>query len=95
MKSNAFRFFIFSLLFPLSIYGQSKIWGITNKGGSGTIGTVYNTDNDGTNQALLNEFAADNPGSKPFGDLIEINGKLYGLTSEAGTSIKELFLVLI
>ncbi len=84
MKSNAFRFFIFSLLFPLSIYGQSKIWGITNKGGSGTIGTVYNTDNDGTNQALLNEFAADNPGSKPFGDLIEINGKLYGLTSEGG-----------
>ncbi len=85
MNSKLFTFLLLLVILPIYVFSQSKIWGITNKGGSGTIGTVYNTDNNGTNQTLLNEFAADNPGSKPFGDLIEVNNVLYGFTSEGGS----------
>lgn len=88
MKSILLSFLISVFLFPLSVFSQSKIWGITNKGGSGTIGTVYNTDNNGTNQALLNEFTANYAGSNPVGDLIEVNGKLYGFTTQGGTANK-------
>jgi uncharacterized repeat protein (TIGR03803 family) len=84
MKSKLVTFLVILFTSHVSVFSQSKIWGITNEGGSGTIGTVYNTDNNGSNQTLLNEFAANNAGSRPFGDLIEVNGKLYGLTSEGG-----------
>jgi uncharacterized repeat protein (TIGR03803 family) len=88
MKSKTLRFFLVFILIPFSVFSQSKIWGITNKGGSGTIGTVYSTDNDGSNQLLLNEFVANYAGSKPTGNLIEVSNKLYGFTSEGGTSNK-------
>lgn len=80
-------YFIAALIFtPSLIFAQSKIWGITNKGGSGTIGTIYNTNNDGSNQALLHQFDANFAGSKPQGDLIELNNKLYGYTKEGGNA---------
>jgi uncharacterized repeat protein (TIGR03803 family) len=84
MKSRVLHYLFILALTPSLVFAQAKIWGITNNGGSGTIGTVYNLDSNGTNQSLLKQFAAENPGSKPFGDLIEVNGKLYGLTSEGG-----------
>jgi len=86
MKSILINLIILIIIVPFSAFSQSKIWGITNQGGSSTIGTIYNTDNDGTNQALLNEFTANYPGSKPQGDLIEISNKLYGLTKDGGSS---------
>lgn len=86
MKSLVLRSLFLLSFSPVVVFGQAKIWGITNKGGSGTIGTIYNTDNNGSNQLLLNQFVADNPGSKPNGDLIEVNNKLYGFTSEGGSS---------
>jgi uncharacterized repeat protein (TIGR03803 family) len=88
MKSNSLHFIILLFILPISVFSQSKIWGITNKGGSSTIGTVYNTDNDGSNQSLLHEFVANNAGSRPSGDLIEVNSKLYGFTSEGGSANK-------
>jgi uncharacterized repeat protein (TIGR03803 family) len=86
MKSYLNYFLIALLLVPSLLLAQSKIWGVTNKGGSGTVGTIYNTNNDGSNQTLLHEFSANNPGSKPQGDLIELNYQLYGLTKEGGSS---------
>lgn len=66
--------------------GNLNLWGITTKGGNGSIGTIYQTDNNGNNQTLIHQFDAVFAGSKPTGDLIEVGGKLYGFTSEGGTS---------
>lgn len=85
MKLIGLRILIIVLLTPNIIFAQSKIWGITNKGGSGTIGTIYETDNNGNNQTLIKEFSPNNAGAMPVGDLIEVNNKLYGFTTEGGT----------
>jgi uncharacterized repeat protein (TIGR03803 family) len=85
MKKSLLFVILITIFLPDALFAQSKIWGVTNKGGSGTIGTIYSTDNSGANQVLLHEFIANNPGSIPVGDLMEFNNKLYGFTSEGGS----------
>jgi uncharacterized repeat protein (TIGR03803 family) len=69
-------------------YGQSKLWGNTDKGGSHNIGVIFSTNEDGTGLTVHKEFtypagvAAVAPGSQP---MLAADGYFYGMTQQGGT----------
>jgi uncharacterized repeat protein (TIGR03803 family) len=63
---------------------QSEIFGVSIKGGSGSVGNVYKTSNSGLNQTSLHHFVTDYQGDRPVGDLIKVGNELVGFTSEGG-----------
>lgn len=65
----------------------SKLFGMTNGGGSSGIGTVFQMNTDGSGFSLLHSFAggaAD--GKRPYGSLALGGSTLYGLTERGGTT---------
>ncbi len=66
---------------------NNKLYGITNAGGTFDMGVVFEYDYTSSTFAKKFEFDGANAGSTPFGSMIRTtNDKLYGMTSEGGTS---------
>jgi glucuronoarabinoxylan endo-1,4-beta-xylanase len=64
---------------------DSKLYGMTQLGGSGS-GTIFRINIDGTGFEVLKRFNGGvDSGWQPTGSLIEINGKLYGMSLGGGT----------
>ena len=64
---------------------NGKYYGLTNVGGSGDAGVIFEFDN--TLDTILNvkDFSASYEGNSPTNSLIHAsNGKLYGVTSKGG-----------
>ncbi|NCC58217.1 MAG: hypothetical protein EOM17_11385, partial [Synergistales bacterium] len=65
------------------------LYGMTSGGGENEEGTIFSIGSDGNNYTLLHSFgpsgAPDN-GSDVFGDLIFVNGTLYGMTYSGGAN---------
>ena len=74
-----------------TLYGTT-FWGGTNgqcSDGHGVrehCGTVFRIDANGKSYAVLHDFGKGSDGTQPDGSLIEINGTLYGTTSNGGAS---------
>ena len=61
----------------LALSGNT-LYGTTSTGGNGSAGTVFQLDTDGNNFATIHTFAFQ--GGTPMGDLIVMNGLIYGTT---------------
>ena len=63
----------------------TKLFGLTNTGGSNGAGTLFSMNVNGTGFTLLHSFVnALNDGQDPFGSLTLLGSKLYGMTYAAG-----------
>ena len=70
----------------LALYGN-MLYGMTRKGGSTGLGTVFSIDTDGTGYNRLHNFAggpAD--GANPLGSLLIGDQDIYGMTALGGAS---------
>lgn len=71
----------------LTVVG-STLFGTTRQGGALGDGTVFQLNLDGTGFQLLHSFSGTSDGMYPLGDVTYASGKIYGMTSEGGTSGK-------
>lgn len=63
-----------------------KLYGMTGGGGLTTMGVIFSMNTDGSNFALMHEFAGSPAdGDYPAGALVLHNGKFYGTTSTGGS----------
>lgn len=65
-----------------TLYGTTSVgggWGCNN----GNCGTVYSISTSGTEKVVY-AFKGDKDGAIPYAGLIDVNGTLYGTTSEGG-----------
>lgn len=63
----------------------NKLYGTTMRGGSGDWGTVFCVNTDGTDFTIIHNFTTNTTdGHWPVGNLVAINGKLYGVTLAGG-----------
>lgn len=69
------------------ILWSNRLFGTTYQGGSGTRGTVFGVNTDGTSYAVLNNFSGTN-GKNPYVGLTCAAGVLYGATAAGGISNK-------
>ena len=68
------------------VFSGSKLYGMTNEGGTNGTGTLFCINTDGTGFALLHSFdgGADD-GQYPFGALTLSGSTLYGMTATGGS----------
>jgi uncharacterized repeat protein (TIGR03803 family) len=65
----------------------SKLYGMTEVGGTSNFGVVFSIDTNGNNYKTLWNFDdTGTNGEEPLGSLILLGGKLYGMTEQGGTS---------
>lgn len=67
-----------------TLYGTTEIGGIYETA-SDVGGAVYSITPSGS-ETLLHSFGSGTDGIRPEGDLLEVNGKLYGTTYSGGTN---------
>ncbi len=68
------------------ILSDSILYGMTYRGGTNGLGTVFKVGTDGSGFALLNSFAGgSSDGAYPFGSLVLFNGTLFGMTNYGGS----------
>jgi uncharacterized repeat protein (TIGR03803 family) len=65
---------------------NGKLYGMTSDGGASDRGVVFSINPDGSEYTLLHEFAGgvDDGRAPRYGALVEIAGRLYGMTSGGG-----------
>ncbi len=66
----------------------STLFGVTSSGGSNDDGVIFSISTNGSNFTVWHDFGGTNGGGAPVGELVELNGTLYGLTSAGGVSNK-------
>ncbi len=77
-------FAIFSIM-RIEVHAQTKLWGLSETGGSTGGGFIYSTNNDGTGLTIQKEFIIDYPGATLAGQpTLAPNGKLYFTTTKGG-----------
>lgn len=66
---------------------NNTIFGCTGNGGSSDYGVAYKMNINGTGFTILHSFtAAGSEGAYPYGNLLLIGNKLYGITYQGGSS---------
>ncbi len=64
---------------------NGKLYGTTQSGGAnGAYGTIFSLNTDGSGKRVLHSFGAGSDGQEPVAALLDVNGTLYGTTSEGG-----------
>ena len=68
---------------------KGLLYGTTPKRGVATVGTLFSVDEKTGAEAVLHNFNIGyaNDGVAPEAGLIDVNGTLYGTTSEGGVSL--------
>ena len=63
----------------------TALYGMTSRGGTYDLGTIFKISRDGTGYQKLLDFDGENKGSNPLGSLLLFNDSLYGMASSGGT----------
>jgi uncharacterized repeat protein (TIGR03803 family) len=64
------------------------LYGMTSKGGSADLGTIFAISTDGFDFRILHSFAGSpDDGTRPEGSLLLLNGRLYGTTVRGGAYV--------
>src|SRR5262245_55600303 len=67
------------------IQSGSTLYGMTNKGGSNSSGTIFKIGVDGASFSLLHSFDGAFESGHPFGSLIQSGSTLYGMNNSGET----------
>jgi uncharacterized repeat protein (TIGR03803 family) len=59
---------------------RGEFFGVTEEGGSGSVGTIYRIDPGTGTETVVHNFTAGSDGDTPFGGLLAGKGALYGST---------------
>ncbi|MEM7511905.1 MAG: choice-of-anchor tandem repeat GloVer-containing protein, partial [Bacteroidota bacterium] len=70
---------------PLTALGD-KIWGNTSAGGANDAGVIFSVNDDNSGFAKVHDFTGTDGSSPSTLSLLEIDGKLWGLTGQGGTT---------
>jgi uncharacterized repeat protein (TIGR03803 family) len=68
------------------LYLKGKFYGTTVEGGAKGWGTIFETSASGRERVLYGFKAGTKDGGYPYGDLVSVNGTLYGTTKEGGSA---------
>jgi uncharacterized repeat protein (TIGR03803 family) len=70
------------------LFANGKLYGLASAGGSGTVGTIFALNTDGSGYATLHHFAGGaSDGATPFGSLaLTAAGQLCGMARAGGSS---------
>ena len=72
--------------FGAPVLSGAKLYGMTVRGGSSNLGTIFTTNTDGSGYTLLHSFMDSvSDGILPYGSLTLGGAKLYGITNAGGT----------
>lgn len=64
---------------------HNKLYGMTEAGGTFTAGTLFSIDTNGSGFNVIHNFgSSSSDGAAPYGSLILVNNKLYGMTNSGG-----------
>jgi uncharacterized repeat protein (TIGR03803 family) len=66
------------------LYADGTLYGTSVGGGVYDNGTIFAMSTSGTMERVLHSFGAGKDGIEPYSALVEVNGTLYGTTSEGG-----------
>jgi uncharacterized repeat protein (TIGR03803 family) len=69
------------------------LYGTTRAGGSAGFGTIFRINPDGSDYARIHEFAGGSMGQSPEGTLTELDGVLFGTTTQGGSGSGTVFRV--
>ncbi|HEY3777294.1 MAG TPA: choice-of-anchor tandem repeat GloVer-containing protein [Rhizomicrobium sp.] len=74
--------------FPVAnlIYVKGVLYGTTEFGGTDGLGTVFSVDMKTGAETVLHSFGSSTDGAEPSGNVIDVNGTLYGTTNDGGTN---------
>ncbi len=76
------------LVYSGMVFSQTHYYGLTNKGGVSGQGTIFKTDNTGSNLQTVFSFKYHHAGRRPESVFIQAsNGKIYGTTKYGGANI--------
>jgi len=67
------------------LYLKGKLYGTTVEGGAKGWGAIFETSLTGHERVLYSFKAGTKDGGYPYGDLVAVNGTLYGTTKEGGS----------
>ena len=87
MKKIVLSIILFAVSsFPISVFSQQTIWGMTEQGGVNDIGTIFSMTPGSNTLTSQFSFPYSTPGNKPQGCIQASNGKIYGVTQMGGTN---------
>src|SRR5690606_38270607 len=70
----------------LLLASDNNLYGVTKFGGENEKGVLYKIDPSNSNYSVLSSFDSLTTGSYPECELIEVQGKLYGVTPNGGAN---------
>ena len=69
---------------PLTLTSDGKLFSVANDGGPSDGGVLYEIDLTDSSFVLRHQFVDELGGQSPWGQLVEANGLLYGVTTSGG-----------
>ena len=63
---------------------SDKLYGMTSEGGTNNLGMIFYMNTNGTDFTHRLSFSGLSSGSMPYGDLVLLSGKLYGMAQYGG-----------
>ncbi len=66
---------------------KGTLYGTTNAGGATIYGTVFSVTTSGKETLLYSFGGGSGDGAYPYGDLVNVNGTLYGTTESGGANL--------
>jgi uncharacterized repeat protein (TIGR03803 family) len=63
---------------------DGTLYGTTQNGGKNGGGTIFSLNAHGSGERVLHSFGQGNDGARPVAGLLDVNGTLYGTTSNGG-----------
>lgn len=67
-------------------FENGSLYGMTHLGGVSNDGAIFRMETNGTGFSLLHSFARGRDGGLPYGDLLTVGDRFYGMTGTGGSN---------
>lgn len=68
-------------------FENGGLYGMTYLGGVSNDGAIFRMETNGANFSLVHSFARGRDGGLPYGDLLTVGDRFYGMTSDGGSNV--------